>query len=257
MVRIIDVCSGKGGVGKTTVAANLGVALQKFNKKVAVIDCNFTTSHLSLLFGMYSYPVTLNSFLKNEARIEDATYLHSSGLRVVPASLDFRDVVNVETNDLKQKLKNAFSNYDIVFLDSAPSLGKESLIALQASDEVLYVANPNVPSLVDIIKCNQVITSLENKPFILGIIVNRVKNKSYEIKNDEIAQFTEIPIIGIIPEDDKILESANKKTLVTLSKTDSSSSRAIFRIAAKISGIEYEYGFFDKIKRIFKKEKYS
>jgi septum site-determining protein MinD len=71
LVRIIDVCSGKGGVGKTTVAANLGLALQNFGKKVAVVDCNLTTSHLGLLFGFHNYPITLNNFLKGEARMED------------------------------------------------------------------------------------------------------------------------------------------------------------------------------------------
>jgi septum site-determining protein MinD len=177
--------------------------------------------------------------LRNEARIEDATYIHSSGLRVVPASLDFRDVVNIDVNDLKQKLKNAFSAYDIVFLDSAPSLGKESLIALQASDEALFVANPHVPSLVDIVKCNQLINTLENKPIPLGIVINRVKNKPYEIKLDEIKQFTELPVIGVVPEDEKILECSNKKTLVTVSKQNSSSSKAFFEIAAKIAGTEY------------------
>jgi len=254
MVRIIDICSGKGGVGKTTVAANLGVALQKFNKKVVVIDCNLTTSHLSLLFGMYSYPVTLNSFLKNEARIEDATYLHNSGLRIVPASLDFRDVVNIDANDLKQKLKNAFSNYDIVFLDSAPSLGRESLIALKASDEALFVANPHILSLVDVVKCHQLINTLEDRPLPIGIIVNRVRNRNYEIKPDEIRNFSDLPIIGIIPEDEKILESTNKKTLVTISKQNSSSSKAFFEIAAKLSGVEYRKpSLFSNFIRIFKR----
>jgi len=254
MVRIIDICSGKGGVGKTTVASNIGVALQKFYKKVAIIDCNLTTSHLGLLFGLYHYPVTLNNFLKNEARIEDAIYTHSSGLKIVPASLDFRDIVNINVTDLKQKLKNAFSDYDMVFLDSAPSLGKESLIALQASDEALFVANPHIPSLVDVLKCSQVINTLENKPLPIGIVVNRVRKRPYEIKLDDIKQFTELPIIGVIPEDEKILESTNKKTLVTVSKQNSSSSIAFFEIAAKIAGVEYKKeSLLSKIAKVFKK----
>ncbi len=254
MVRIIDICSGKGGVGKTVVASNLGVALQKFYKKTAVIDFNFTTSHLSLYFGIYSHPITLNHVLRNEARLEEAIYSHHSGLKIVPGSLKLRDIIDIDVSNLRNLLKTTFSNFDIVLLDSAPGLGKEALMALQASDEVLYVANPNIPSLVDIVKCNQVINRLENKPIPIGLIVNRVKNKVYEIKNDEIIRFTELPIIGVIPEDENILSSFNKRTLVTLSKKRSKSKKEFFKIAAKLTGVKYEYSIFEKIKRIFKKE---
>jgi len=62
MSRLIGVISAKGGVGKTTVVSNLSVALAKvFHKRVTVVDCNITTSHLSLHFGAYSHPITLNT----------------------------------------------------------------------------------------------------------------------------------------------------------------------------------------------------
>jgi septum site-determining protein MinD len=255
MVRIINVCSGKGGVGKTTVAANLGVALQKFHKRVAVVDFNFTTSHLSLYFDMYSFPITLNNFLRNEAKLESAIYNHASGLRVVPASLQIKDIVDIDVNDLKDTLKKVFCNYDIVFLDSAPGLGKEALIALRSSDEVLFVANPQIPSLIDIEKCKQTINMLDNKPIPIGVVVNRVKNKDYEIKTGEIERFTELPIIGIVPEDENVLADFNKKSLVTFSNKKSSASKAFYKIAAKLVGIEYEENFFDKIKSIFGRKK--
>jgi len=258
MARIIDVCSGKGGVGKTVVASNLGIAFQKFYKKTAVIDFNFTTSHLSLYFDIQSNPITLNNVLRGEARLEDAMYSHPSGLKIVPGSLKLEDIINVDTKNLRNLIKNTFSDFDIVLLDSAPGLGKEALIALQTSDEVLYVANPSIPSLVDISKCNQVISKLENKPTVLGIIVNRVKNKSYEIKNNEIIQFTESPIIGTIAENEKILESTNKKTLITLSDKNSSSSKEFFEIAAKIAGVEYKkLGFIESIMKKIRRQKYE
>ncbi|MEM5773340.1 MAG: AAA family ATPase, partial [Candidatus Aenigmatarchaeota archaeon] len=185
MVRIIDVCSGKGGVGKTTIAANLSLALTQLGKKVAVVDCNLTTSHLSLLFGAYSYPLTLNNFLRKEARFEDVVYTHPSGLRIVPASLELKDLVDVDVSNFKENLKEIFKDFDFVFLDSAPGLGKEALIPLQAADEVLFVANPFLPSLVDVVKCKQLINSFDSRPIVLGIILNRMKKKSYEISAEE------------------------------------------------------------------------
>ncbi|MFH0929013.1 MAG: cell division ATPase MinD [Candidatus Aenigmatarchaeota archaeon] len=255
MVRIISIVSGKGGVGKTTLAANLGVALQKYNKKVAVIDFNITTSHLSLYFDMYKCPLTLNNFLRNEVKLEDAIYSHESGLSVVPASLKLNDVVNLDVSNLKEKLRQVFSSYDIVILDSAPGLGKEALIALQASDEILFVANPFIPSLVDIEKCKHVISTLQTRPMPIGVVVNRVRNKKYELTMDEIQQFLELPIIGYIPEDEEVLASFNRKTLVASSKKDSPSKKAFFKIAAKIAGHKYNYGFWEKLKMSFKKKK--
>jgi septum site-determining protein MinD len=239
MVRIIDVCSGKGGVGKTTVASNLGLALQKLGKKVAVIDFNFTTSHLSLCFNSYSHPITLNSVLRNEASMQDAMFTHSSGLKVVPGSLRLEDIVNVDASDIRKKIIQAFSDYDFVLLDSAPGLGREAIISIEASDEALYVANPTPPSIIDITKCNQV-ASIKNVSKPIGIIVNRVKNKSYEISNIEISQFTGLPVIGAIPEDENVLESTNKEMLVTLYKKNAPSSRAFFEIASKLTGAEYK-----------------
>jgi MinD-like ATPase involved in chromosome partitioning or flagellar assembly len=204
---------------------------------------------------MYSYPITFNSFLRKEADLEEAVYTHISGLRVVPASIKLKDITNVDVNNLKKEIKRVFYNYDIVFLDSAPGLGKEALIALKSCDEILFVANPQIPSLMDIQKCKRVIDMLENSPVPIGLIVNRVRKKRYEIKRDEIRWFTELPIIGIIPEDENVLASSNKKTLVTISKKNSRASKAFFKIAAKLVGAEYKSSFFGRLRGIFKKEK--
>ena len=254
MVRIINISSGKGGVGKTTVAANLGIALKKHFNKVAVIDFNITTSHLGIYFDIFSSRITLNNFLRNEAKIEDAIYTHNSGLDVVPASLRVNDIVNVDVSNLKQKLKEAFRDYDIVLLDSAPGLGREALIALQASDEVIFVANPHIPSIVDIEKCLQVIERINSGPRPIGIVLNRVRNKNYELTNDEVRQFLNLPIIGIIPEDEEILASFNKSVLVAASKKKTNAKKAFLKLAAKLSGSKYEYGFWERFKRAFKKD---
>ena len=92
MARVIGIVSGKGGVGKTTLASNLGIALSKFGRNVTLVDCNVTTSHLGFYFGLYDYPVTLNQVLKGEASLESATYF-SNGVKIIPASLELDDLV--------------------------------------------------------------------------------------------------------------------------------------------------------------------
>lgn len=249
MVTTINVCSGKGGVGKTTVAANLGIALQRLGLRTAIVDCNLTTSHLSLMFGIYNYPTTLNSYLKDQALLKDAIYTHPTGLRIVPASLRLEDLVDVETSHLKGRLKEVFADYDIVLLDSAPGLGREALIALEACDRIIFVANPYVTSLVDIVKCTRLVNTLVPRPAVMGIILNRVKGKKYEISSDEIQRFTNFPVIGKIPEDETILIASNKSKLVTLHARLSKSSKAFYKIAARFAGIRYtEPGLLERFK---------
>jgi MinD-like ATPase involved in chromosome partitioning or flagellar assembly len=80
---------------------------------------------------------------------------------------------------------------------------------------------------------------MEPRPIPLGIIINRVKNKPYEVNPTEIREFTGLPVIGVIPEDENVLKSVNRKTLVTILKESSSASQAFFETAAKLVGVTY------------------
>jgi cell division ATPase MinD len=237
MARIITVTSGKGGVGKTTIAANLALALQRLGKKVAVVDCNLTTAHLGLAFGINTYTTTLNDFLSGSAELNDILYRHFSGLHIVPASLNLDDLVDVDLENLKASLRATFYDYDIVILDSAPGLGREALMSLQAADEIIFVANPTIPSIVDILKAKNLIARMQLFPSMSGIILNRVKNKEYEIGIDEVRDFTGMPIVGIVPEDEKVQKSTNNRMLVVGNVVSSPASLAIFRIATRIAGL--------------------
>ena len=71
MTRIIAVVSGKGGVGKTTMVANIGVALAKMGKNVIILDANLTTPSLGLHLGVPLYPITIHDVLKDQKNISD------------------------------------------------------------------------------------------------------------------------------------------------------------------------------------------
>lgn len=243
MVRIISICSGKGGVGKTTVATNLGLALQKLGKSTAVVDTNFTTAHLGLYFGMLHNPVTLNDFLQGKASMSSAVQIHPSGLKVVPASLNFTDLSGMDTTHLKELLESEFRGMDFVLLDSAPGFGKEALISMSSAHELIFVANPYLPSVVDVAKAHHVIDVLDNKPHATGIIVNRVRGRGYELKLDEVAQFCGMPVLGSIPESEKILASANRRSLALKGPVHNS----FIRIAARLSSAYYRETLWERI----------
>lgn len=252
MTRIIGVISGKGGVGKTTIVANLGTILaSEFKKDVVIVDCNITTSHLALYLGMYYCPVTLNQVLKGEAKIEDAMYkYHISGLRVIPASLSLGDLKGADIAKLKHSLKDLFGKTDIILLDSAPGLGREAMATLQAADEVIFVNTPFVPSTMDIMKCHQVVNDMGIKP--LGVVLNMVGKEKYELDKKEVEEIAEIPVISMIPMDKNVLKSLALKVPVYLFSPNSPASIEMKKLAANLIGKNYEPpNIFSSILRLF------
>lgn len=248
MVRIISICSGKGGVGKTTVTTNLGLALQKLGKSAAVIDTNFTTAHLGLYFGMLNSPYTLNDFLLGRSSMASVVQTHPSGLRIVPASLNFSDLGGMDVSNLRSMLLNEFRMCDFILLDSAPGYGREALISLGSSDEAIFVANPFIPSVVDIAKAKHVMEAMDHKPSALGIIVNRVRGKNYELKPEEIWQFTGMAVLGSIPESEKILACSNSKSQ---SLRTGPAHRSFMKIASGLASVYYKESLMEKFLPMF------
>lgn len=237
--RNIGVISGKGGVGKTTVVANLGAALaKKFNKDVAIVDCNLTTSHLSLSLGMYYCPVTLNHILRGETKIKDAIYNHPSGMKIIPASIRIGELVGVDSSKLKKVIERLHRKTDIILLDSSPGLGKEALAAIEASKEIIFVTNPNLPAVTDVIKCKEVIKDLGKKP--IGVVMNMVTKKGYELSQKEVEILTELPVIASIPHDNNVHKSLAQRSPLVLHKPGSSASRELTRLAGMLVGVEEE-----------------
>jgi septum site-determining protein MinD len=245
MVRIIGVVSGKGGVGKTTVVANLAFALNKLGKRVTVVDCNLTTPHLGFLFDFHFYPKSLNDVLAGKISIEEATFF-KEGINVIPASLKVEDLVGVKMENLKEVIKSIES--DFVLLDSAPGLGREALNVLSAAQEILFVAVPYLNSIIDVVKCDKVARSFNLVP--LGIVLNMVKNYPHELNKKEVEEVTRLPVVATIPYDEEIGRALSFGKPILAYNPYSSSSLEFTKLASKLAGIEFEEkkpGMFSKI----------
>ena len=240
MTRIIGIVSGKGGVGKTTLVANLGATLASYYKKrVIIVDCNVTTSHLGLYLGMYYHPISLNQVLRGEAEMDEAIYDYSiPGLKIIPASLSLDELKGVDIGELKYRIKDLFGKADFVFLDSAPGLGKEGLATLRASDEILFITTPFVPHVIDVIKCHQIAKEVGAKP--LGLVVNMSGEGRHELSPKDIENLVELPVISIIPRDKHILRSLASKISVVDLNPNSPASKEIRKLAGTLLGEEYK-----------------
>lgn len=236
MARVIGIVSGKGGVGKTTIAANLGLALSKFGKEVTLVDCNVTTSHLGFYFGLYEYPKTLNNVLKGETTLNEATYF-SNGLKIIPASLNIEDLIGVDIWKLKESL--SFEGVDIALLDSSPGLGKEALSVLTACEEVIFVTIPYLPAISDVVKYSRLINQLGVKP--LGIVLNMVTGHFHELTSSDIERLTGLPVISEVPFDRNVQKSLSLGKPLVLENPYSPASIEINKLAASLLGEKYSF----------------
>jgi septum site-determining protein MinD len=240
MTRVIGICSGKGGVGKTTLAVNLALALKKFKKRVIVIDCNLSTPHLAYYLGVSDYKYTLNDALLGKVDIVSSINNYY-GVMYVPASLDLNDLIGIDPTKFKKCLKRLVrpGMIDFIILDSAPGLGREAVSVLDASDEIIFVTTPFAPMINDVVRCVNVAKELDGNKN-MSIVLNMTTNGKHEIIGKNISTITGLPIIGDIPFDKNVVYSLVSKLPIVEYSPNSLASIGIMQIAARLAGADYK-----------------
>jgi len=247
MSRIIGIVSGKGGVGKTTVTINLAAALMEYRRNVIAIDADIKMSGLGLQLGMYYFPLSLNDILKGEGDLFEALYIHSSGLRIIPASLS---IENTSTSNLKRVLEDPFLNNNIVLIDSPPGFEKNSLSVLKACPEILIVTIPEIPAITEALKVIAVTEKMSSTP--IGIVVNMYRQrKQNQINLKEIQAICGLPIIGVIPEDENIKKGIFRGAPGVFLNPHAPSSIAFKKIAATLIDENFVPPKLPILKRLF------
>jgi cell division ATPase MinD len=237
-MRIISVSSGKGGVGKTTIAANLAALLaKKFGKDVMLVDCNITTSHLGLYLGVSHYPVSINHVIKGIAEVEDAIYNHPVGIKFMPASCSIKDLNGIDLSKMIDVIKSVKKKMDMdyVILDCAPGLGREAMAGLRSSSEMLLVTTPHTPAIVDMIKCKHFAEEFGIRP--IGAVVNMSGYVRNELKSKDIENILGLPVLASVPMDKNVARSLIESKLTAIHKPRSKASKNMSKLAEKIVGI--------------------
>ena len=235
MTKVLCCISGKGGVGKSTSAINLGLALHQFGKNTVVLDANLTTPNIGIYLGVPSVPNTIHHVLNNNKKsLKDAVYHHPSGLKVIPGDLGVNKLNYLKIDKLKTVMADIEGLFDYVIVDGAAGLGKEAMSALDASDKALIVTNPEMAAVTDALKTVQVARKMRKQ--ILGVVLTRFKNDGMDMKVKEIESLLEYPVLGIIPEDKNVRRANVKGNLLLMKYPESEASLAYKELAAKILG---------------------
>lgn len=229
----LAVISGKGGVGKTTLCANLGTIMAEvMDRDVIMVDTDISSSHLGMHMGLHYNPATVNSVLQNQHDIEEGMYEHETGVKVVPGALSFEDVKDVDVHSMEDIVNRYKDMADIVLLDCSPGLDRETSAALRSCDSALYVSRPSFTSIVDVVRTESLVDQLGGESH--GVVLNMVKGRNHEISRDDVENFTGMDVRAEIPYDETVEESAAQGAPVTVYDPHTRASRAIERLAIDI-----------------------
>ena len=260
---VITITSGKGGVGKSTTTANLAVGLANSGKKVVAVDFDIGLRNLDMILGLENRIVyDIVNVMEGECNLSQALIndKKAKNLYFLPASqskdkniLDKEKVAN-----LIEKLKNEF---DYILLDSPAGIEGGFEHSIFRADEALIVSTPEVSSVRDADRVIGIIDAKSQKAqngeeVKKHIIINRLKPEMVEkgemLSVDDVLKILSLPLIGIIPEDEKIVSSTNMGEPVIYG--NSLSSQAYKNIAKRILGEEVPYlelkpkkGFFGRL----------
>jgi len=237
MAKIVCVASGKGGVGKTTSVVNLGSALTKFGYDTIIIDGNVNTPDVGLHLGMPTTGTTFHDVLKGDKSIFESVYVHPNGTKVVPSGINMWGLMKLSRNSISkvQKLKEYC---DVILVDCSPGINGEAEECIKASDALLVVTNPDMPSTTNALKT--IMLARKHNKEVIGAIINKQEGKKFEMSKANVEEFLGVPIISVIPEDDKVRKSLSERKTVVDAYPFSKASVGFKKAAAHLMDQEYE-----------------
>ncbi len=261
--KVITITSGKGGVGKTTVTANLAAALAMNGRKVVALDADIGLRNLDVVMGLENRIVyDLVDVVEGRCRLRQAMIKdkRQPDLYLIPAA-QTRDKMSVSPSDMTLVCDQLREEMDYIIIDSPAGIERGFRNAIAPADQVIIVTNPEISAVRDADRIIGLIEAEEKGPGYL--IVNRVKPEMVArgemLSIDDILDILAIDLIGVIPEDEAILISTNQGMPVAMSGVNgASASHAFQNTARRIEGenapfidLTHKDGLFGRISRWF------
>jgi septum site-determining protein MinD len=237
--RTILICSGKGGVGKTTLTANLGIALANSGATTAVLDADFGLRNLDLLLGLENRIIyTAQDVLDKNCRLDQALVRHKKepNLALLPAG-DPRMLDWMKPEDMKKISELLSEKFDFVLVDCPAGVEDGFKNALAACKEAIVVTNPELSAVRDADRVIGILNTSDIEP--IQLVINRVRPNmmaSQEMLSIEDVQgILSLPLLGIVLEDEQVIISTNRGEPLTLSDGRSPAKKCYLNVSQRLT----------------------
>ncbi|MEW6045942.1 MAG: MinD/ParA family protein [Bacillota bacterium] len=177
LARVVAVSSGKGGVGKTSLAVNLGLALQELGRRVALVDADLGMANVDILMGLVPQ-YHLGHVADGTCTLEQALCRDPDGLLVLPGASGLMELASMRGEALQRllgQLRRLDRLVDVMLIDTGAGIGEQVMAFLQASPEVIVVATPEPTSVTDAYGLVKVLTRTRSAAR-LHLVVNMCRN---------------------------------------------------------------------------------
>lgn len=268
--KVFVVTSGKGGVGKTTIVANLGATLAKKGYNICLIDADIGLKNLDIVLGLENRVVyTIIDVVSGNKSVTDALVKHKQlkNLSLLASSqVANKDMVSPE--DMVEIVTNLSKHFHYIIIDSPAGIERGFKNAVVAAQHAIIVTTPDLTAISD---ADRVVGLLENQGYTeknMSLIVNRIKPKLVKrnemLSAEDIKNALALNLLGIIPDSEEILISTNEGNPLSVSqgsKLNNVFNNISDRILGKEISLEKDLseldhapeGFIEFIKRLFRR----
>ena len=267
---VIAVISGKGGVGKTTATANLGLGVALNDKKCVVVDFDIGQRNLDMILGLENRVVyDIIQVMDGDASLKQALIKSkvNDNLFFLAASQS-KDKTVLKSDKVQKLVAELKEDFDFVILDAPAGIESGYEHTIEFADAAIIVVNPEVSSIRD---ADRAIGILDSKSYKVKngedvakyLIINRIDadmvQKGEMLKSEDILEILSVKLLGKVPEDKGVIDASNQGKPVILDKK-SAAGQAYLRIASRLCGKKVDMkdievansGFFSKLSEMFR-----
>ena len=246
--RIVAVTSGKGGVGKTFIAANLAAALARAGHRVLVMDADLGLANLDIVLNL-TPKETLHEVLTGAGLLEDVILQAPGGFSVLPAGSGLAEYSRL-SEDVRSRLRDILrqlgERFDLLLIDTGAGIADLVLYINSLADEILLVTTPEPTALADAYATIKVL-SMQQRRTAVHLIINQVRKPGEgrtiaaqlqqvvdRFLKPPVSQPVKLGFLGEVPADAAVVRSVRRRALLLESSPESPAARAIDDISIAI-----------------------